>query len=389
MRRAGLSLSIGFAVLSLARVAAAQTPPGTGTDMEIDPDAKPPEPPPPEEKKEPELPPADPNAWGVGGKEEEGKFAPAGKTGALKKDEDSVDNDPPNVLPPPGEFSVDMVVGFGDTLVNADVEPTKATVVSFIVGGQYRLGDVTTLGLRFPYTPISSLTTPTIPADINTFAVGNLEIAVRPSFAIGKRWRLPLGVAFYIPLASGDLLADDNGGFGQAIVNQAAAESRGWEENAIFASKRLGFTPSVGIAYDRGPVHASASTKLEIIKRSGGVDPEAEPPPRAPTAKLHDPNTNWVTGLSFFYDFLGGKVTPGLRLWMALSTPPSSVGTSDYSGAQFVLEPDVTGKIPLNPKGDMALTGGLGFILPLGGHVGGADGGSGMKGLRVKVALQF
>ncbi len=392
MRRAwslfGLSLAAGLAALTSASVAAAQAPPGTGTDMEIDPDAKPAEPPPPEPPKEPELPPADPGAWGVGGKEEEGKYAPTGKTGALKKDEASEDNDPPNALPPPGQLAVDTVIGFGDMHVATnDSDVTTLTVVSFVGSLQYRFGEVWTVGVRFPFSTGSTKGPGGEADDFSTFALGNLEIGVRPSFAITKRIRLPIGVGFYVPLASGDYFADplDRGSLAQATVNQAAASSRGWEENALFASKRIGFVPSVGLTYDKKAVHAAFGTKLEIMGRTGGLDPTS-----AAAGELHDPNTNWVTQLSFFYDFLDGKLTPGLRLWTAVNTVPITQGTSrNYSGAQFVLEPDVLGRLPLDQKGDFALAGGLGFILPLGGHLGGADGGSGAKGLRLKVALQF
>src|SRR5512132_1059484 len=77
-------------------------PPTKGTDMELDPDA--PKPPEPEKKEEPPpLPPAEADAWGVGGKDEEGNYAP-GKP--KKKVEVDDDDKTPRVLGPPAAVSV-------------------------------------------------------------------------------------------------------------------------------------------------------------------------------------------------------------------------------------------------------------------------------------------
>jgi hypothetical protein len=116
------------------------------------------------------------------------------------------------------------------------------------------------------------------------------------------------------------------------------------------------------------------------------------PPPGL--AQLHSPNTTWLTGGSFFYDFLNGKLTPGLRAWLAVTTLPVFAGTRDYSGAQFVLEPDVHGRLPLNPQGSLALRGGLGYVIPIAGALGGgqkigAQNSGSTGGLRVHAEFQF
>ena len=57
--------------------------------------------------------------------------------------------------------------------------------------------------------------------------------------------------ALTIPTATGDIFAgpDDRAELGTAIVNQAASQSRGWEDRALFQHKRFGITPSVGLLY--------------------------------------------------------------------------------------------------------------------------------------------
>lgn len=395
-----IALALGAAFILVAPPASAQAPPGTGTDMELDPDAPKEEPRPVEP---PPLPPPDPEGWGQGGKEEEGKFAPKGKTGALKEEEDErkeAEEDKgkgPVDLGLPGAASLDIVIGFGElneVLSEASI-PSNVTVFSFVFGVEYRAWDIWTLGLRFPYST-GSITGP-LPSesdDFNTFALGNVELSVRPSFQITRRLRMPVGVAVTLPFASGDSLAvpDERGLIAQALINQAVSGSRGWEDNALFASKRFGFSPSVGVTYDRGALHLAGQTKLELMVKAGGNDLDPDPAvreDRLKTAELNDPTVNWVLGGSAFYDFLDGMVSPGLRTWLSVASLPFTNNTRDFSGAQFVIEPGVQGKVGLNATGSLALKGGLSYILPLGGPLGGRDYGASTGGLRVKAALLF
>jgi hypothetical protein len=371
-------------------------PPSTGTDLELDPDAPkaPAEEPTPEEP--PPLPPAPEGTWGVGGKEGEGKYAPAGKTGSLKEQEDEAREEAeekgagPVDLGPPGAVWVDTVIGFGDIVdvTNSEQGITGVTVVSIVPGVSYRFGEIWTVAVRLPYSN-ASITGPGEGNgdDYSTGVLGNLEITVRPSFQLTRRFRLPVSVSFYAPTAPGDLLAGptDTVPRAQYLVGQAAMAVRGWEENALFAPSRIGFAPAAGLTYDNREVHAALGTKLEILAKSGGKEPgtvEGQPA----GAKLRDPTTSWVTGASFAYDFLDGKLTPGLRAWLAVFTQPLTIGTRDYSGPQLVVEPEVSSRIPITAS--IAVRAGAGFLIPLGGHLGGADDGS-VNGVRLKAALLF
>jgi len=362
-------------------------PPIRNTDMELDPDAPPP---PPPEKVEPPLPPTSADAWGTGGKEEEGKFVPGKPKTAVVADEDKG----PRLLGPAGVGSIDMLVGFGAMRdVTNDANVTTLTVLSLVFSFQYRFGDSLTLGARFPYSTGSISGPKGTTDDYNTFAVGNLELNGRYAIELTRRLTLPIEAAIYFPSASGDLFADanDQGARAQALVNQAAAYSRGFEENPLFASKRMGIRFGGGVTYDKNEVHIEGHTRLDIMGKTGGnpaglVD--------GTVYELHTPNTTWLTGGSFFYDLLGGKLTPGIRAWLAVTTLPVFGGTRDYSGAQLVLEPDVYGRLPLNATGSLVLRGGLGYMLPLGGALGGGqkigaqDSGS-TGGLRVHGEFQF
>jgi hypothetical protein len=376
-------------------------PPTRGTDLELDPDAQKPAPEAPKEA--PPLPPTDKDAWGVGGKDEEGEWAPGGKKGgksgeaARKAAEEAEEEKKPIVLPPPGNVSLDAVVGFGGINVVTDKPEvaTKVTIFSILPTISYRFGDTWTVGVRMPFST-GSTTGPLGASDtFNQFALGNIEAFVRPSFALTRHLHLPVGLALLAPTASGQYFVDpnDTGSVARAIINQAAASSRGWEENALFAPKRFGIVPSAGLSYDRGAVHLGVSTKLELMISAGANDPQQDAGLKSigdihdsgHNYELHSPITNWVTGLSFFYDLFDGKLTPGLRAWLAVNSAPVTDATIDYSGAQFVLEPDIMTRFPI---GKVAIDGGLGGIIPVGGHLGGAAGAS-IAGLRAKVGLEF
>jgi len=341
-------------------------PPGTGTDMEIDPDAKPPEPPKKEEK---ELPPPEAGAWGVGGKDEEGKYAPPTK----KKVEDTDEDKGPVKLGPPGAVGLDMVVGFGSMLdvtnhTGANNGRTLITALSFVIGAKYRFGESFTLKARLPITN-ASITPPTGPV-LKTNAVGNVEIGAEYAIGLTRRLRLPIDLAIDIPSAAGDLFGaspSNNVPYAQALVNQAAMVTRGWEDNPLFASKRFGFRLGAGITYDRNALHVAAGTRMDIMGKTSGA-------PGGGGVTIRTPNFAWVTTAQLFYDFFDGKLSPGLRAWLAVAKAPVYSMGSDYSGAQFVVEPDVRGTFGLNADGSLAIRGLIGFILPVAGPIGGADG---------------
>ncbi|MDC0745899.1 hypothetical protein [Polyangium mundeleinium] len=378
-------LSVGLSAFTLALVAVpalafGQAPPKTGTDMELDPDSKPP---PPAEP--PPLPPAQEGDWGVGGADEEGKFAPSGKTGSKKREEEEKAEEAKaedyRALPP-REVGVDMVIGFGEIRnVLSDTDPTDVTVASFVPYFFWRLNETWAIGARVPFAT-GSIDGP-IENPVDSFALGNIEASVHARFKLKRRMTLPVSLAITVPTAQGDMFPEQDaaGARPQALLNQAVAGARGWEEQAPYTPNRLGASPSVGFAYDTRLLHFAASTKFELLIKTGGGTPESEA-----TGTLHAPAYNWVTSASFFYDFLDGMISPGLRAWLAVSQQPVTKGTSDYSGAQFVIEPDVNSTIPVGKS--LAVRAGLGFIVPLGGPLGGSNSAT-INGFRLRAGLAF
>jgi hypothetical protein len=387
------SASVCLASLLVAAPVLAQAPPGTGTDMELDPDATPEPPPPP-----PELPPPQAGEWGVGGGEDDGQYAPKGKTGALKEEEEEkaeAERDKgPLQLGPPGLLVVDTVIGFGDMLVVAqEVDgETTMTVVSFAAQGRYRFGDTWALGVRFPFTngsvkgPKDDTTD-----DYSTFALGNLELQIQPTFHLNRRLSVPVAVSFFAPVAAGDLYAaaGDQGARAQAIVNQAASASRGWEETALFASKRAGTSLGAGIQYDRDALHLGVSTKLEIMKKAGGNEPPAaltpdrKGAPAGPEHQLGDHRRRPLrpdegahrARAARMARRVHGAASPGCQPGVLRSAARHRAAGEQQLPAQRGQESRRDGQPGPHPA--------------LGGHLGGADGGSGAKGVRITAGLFF
>ncbi len=111
-------------------------------------------------------------------------------------------------------MSLDWVTGFGsihdvtnDTGTNSG--KTQITAFSLLFSFTWRVAEIWTLGARFPFTK-ASITGPQASNadDYSTFASGNLELFVRPSFQLTHRLRLPAQISLIFPSAQGDLFGD-------------------------------------------------------------------------------------------------------------------------------------------------------------------------------------
>ena len=90
-----------------------------------------------------------------------------------------------------------------------------------------------------------------------------------------------------------------------------------------------------------------------------------------------------VAGGQFFYGVVANKVDLGLRAWAAFMSnefiDASLAGATPPDKVQFVLEPQARGSFG-------ALRVGLGFILPIGGRLGGDES---ADGLRIDLGAAF
>ncbi len=356
--------------------------------------------------------------WGVGGKEDAGKFTPHGKTGKLKELEDAeeerrvVDETPVN-LGPPGTALMDVVVAPSGSIIVPvqDSGPTKvAPGGSFIFGTSYRVNDKWEFGARFGLSTAATngprealLVGSRDPDSFKQVATGNLEVSFRPIVKLTRALVMPVGLALVFPTAMGDMFSDPDTrvNVARSNVNQAASAMRGWEDKALFEPHRFSLVPGARLIYQRpmgsgtgqGVLVLEARTKFEIMALTGGKQPQTveQAPAGATIGDLKDVALNWVLGGGADYVMLDGLVTPGLKAWLAYATATNSFGSIDVSGAQFVLEPGVATNVPFSKGGTLRFQGRLSGILPLGGPLGSGNQAipAGIAGLRIAAGLAF
>lgn len=406
--RSGLLFPLAALLVCGAPALATAQPKPTEPDKQggEEPGETPPEPGAPEP---PGLPPVEPGGWGVGGKEPEGKYTPKGKTGSLREKEQEEEEarapEGPEQLTPPGYIYVDSVVGVGSMRVV--VQPNGPTELfptgSFVIATGYRFAKMWGVGVRFGIGSAAVDGPDEPPTDVSRdrdaykrIATGGLELSFNPYVTLQPNLHLPIGVAFTMPTQGGDMHADiDNlADRGTAIVNQAQTEVRGWEDRALFLPKRFGFTPSVGVRYDKAPLEIEGSTKVELAAKVAGNDPEEgaaagqRPPVEANFV------VNWVLSGSFYYHLFDGYLAPGARVWVAAGGMPESSDSQRFGGAQFVLEPGVKTSVPFTEDKSVGLNAGLAWVLPFSGSRGGAQAVSGENhafawGFRIRTGLFF
>lgn len=357
--------------------------------------------------------------WGVGGKEADGRFKPSGKTGRLKDLEDAVEEERVTAATPlkmggPGNVWVDTAFAPSGSMIVPiqDVGPATAVApgVSFIVGASYRIRDKWEVGARFgigssatdgPRDPL--LDGSRDPDAFKQIAMGNFELSLKPYFKLTPATVLPVGLALILPTAMGDMFAgpDSRVDLARWNVNQASSSMRGWDDRALWEPNRFGIVPSTGVIYQRpmgsgsaaGELTVEGHTKVEIMVLTGGEDPSVDPTAKSAVGDVKDAAINWVLGGRASYSLLGGLVQPGVRVWLAYSTPTSTLGTLDNAGAQLVFEPGVATAIPLSKDSDKGLkfVGRLAGTLPLGGPLGSGNAAidAGIAALRVTTGINY
>lgn len=354
--------------------------------------------------------------WGVGGTESEGKFKPQGKTGKLKeleteKEEERITAETPLHLGGPGMVWADMVLAPSGSIVVPiqDSGPTAvAPGVSFLVGASYRIKDKWELGLRYgvgsasvngPRTPL--LEGARDPDGFKQIASGNLELSLRPFFKLKPALAMPIGLALVLPTAMGDMFAepDTRVDLARWNVNQASAAARGWEDRAMWEPNRFSVVPSAGLLWERamgsgiaaGTLKVEGRTKLEIMALTGGKDPSVDPASQKAVGDVKDVAVNWVLGGSAAYAMFDGLLQPGLKAWLAYTTPTSTFGTLDNAGAQLVFEPGVASTLAFSKTSQTRLHGRLAGTFPVGGPLGSGNQAieAGIAGLKLSVGLQY
>jgi len=303
--------------------------------------------------------------------EDEGPFAPKGRTGKLR---DAAPEPTPHEAAPfpekPNAAGVDFVFGFGKTA--SLLGPADVSVVSLLIGATYEFKSGWGVRLRVPVGTgkITESNPGTNAGGYNSSALGNVEVAVKRNVMSGPRVWLPVELAIAFPTASGDpFFPGDNPGSGRRYqVNAAQLAARGLEEDALFAAHRLGVVPGAALQYQRHAMIVGGFAKIPVMIRVGGEDPAPVAPGVPATTTVNSVAVEGVLGGHFRYAVLQGKVDLGARAWIAYVASEffetQLPGATTPSKLQLVLEPSVRGAFG-------RIRTGLGFIWPVGGRLGG------------------
>jgi hypothetical protein len=415
MRRSHLHIAIlGFLCASAPAIAAAQQP-------EEEPGSEPEEKPAEEGGEKPpepsDVPPPDPElgTWGVGGDEPEGKYKPHGRTGKLKElekedeEERQVAEGPPE-LPPPGYAYLDTAIGFGEISVpiqrvqGEDAGTEVTPTASFLIKIGYRLFDYHEIYVRFPIST-GEINGPQPPffegaRDTDHFkqiATGSLELGFRELIVVSRDLWLTAGLGLAFPTGQGDIYSDltEREARGQALVNQAAAASRGWEDRALFAYQRFSLIPQFGLQWkipDLGPgaLRITADTKVEIMIKTGGNEPEDVPYAGPEGQEVRGVAVNWVIGPGIWYDLFDGLLSPGIRIWFAVGNGFEKTTSVDPGPVAGVFEPNVATHIPFTESKSVGFDARIGYMIPMGLELGGGNADdAGIGGLRLGAGFFF
>jgi hypothetical protein len=316
--------------------------------------------------------------------EDEGPFAPKGKTGKLKEAEQAeLAPKPEPEAPPPKEkpYSVgaDIVYGIGRAGSGTDIgaNPIEFKTASIVLGVGYQADPKINARLRFPISNGSIDGADQAQfggtSSFSASAVGNVELGMSYNSEMGPHTKLPFDVGLFLPVASGDRFPPPEGNGRQRayLVNTTAQWSRGMEEDALFAPHRLSLVPKLSLRYVEGGITAGGFIKLPLLMRIGGGDPPSPPPPPpASDYAIKSAVLQATLGGEFRFDVSRNKMDLGVRAWLTWmsseyierilpgSTPPTKF--------QVALEPQFRAAF-----GQLKAV--LGVVLPVGGRLAGGD----------------
>jgi hypothetical protein len=315
--------------------------------------------------------------------EDEGPFAPKGKTGKLREEEQAAlaPKAEPEAPPPkekPYAIGADLVFGLGRTGGGTDVgaTPVEFKVASIALGAFYQADPKVSARLRFPISNGSieganagQFATPT--GSFSATAVGNVELGMTYNSEMGPHTKIPLDLGLYIPTANGDRFPppEGNGRQHAYLVNNAAMWSRGLEEDALFAPHRLGLVPKVGLRYREGGISTGGYVKLPLLMRMGGGDP---PPPTGGVDDYAIKSfvAQAIVGGDFHFDVSRNKIDIGTRAWLMWQSGEYVErllsGSSPPSKIQLALEPQLRASF-----GQLKAV--VGVVLPIAGRLAGPD----------------
>lgn len=199
----------------------------------------------------------------------------------------------------PLHLSLDWTLGFGkvdvvdaptnitslQTMPRPVLRPSQVGINAFIVGATYDVNETVSAGLRLPFT-YGNLGAISFEGG-HAISLGNLELfgEVRKKFSENLTGAgflaiaLPTSLGTELPKTQQELDAKLPGTFDQSeankfSINQATAAAFGYEQDQLFWSRRLVFTPGVEGRWTSGKLHFTPFVKMPNLIDTHDVSAE-------------------------------------------------------------------------------------------------------------------
>ena len=239
-------------------------------------------------------------------------------------------------------------------------QPRERTVKSFVFSAGYDVSQHFTIGARLPLTYATFEFSDR--EQKHLVALGNLELAPTYDIEVGHRMELTFDLGIALPTATGDEFSEQSGKRRTAYANLAASRFRGFRNNALFASHRLGFVPGAEFEIERGGLQISVFTKLEILVHAGGATP-------APIeGKINEIAFESVTGFELFGSPAPELLSVGIQSWLT----HTAVGEVKFVDVPGEKRPGTT-QVMLMPEVRIfagSLRSDIGVLVPISGPLG-------------------
>jgi hypothetical protein len=264
----------------------------------------------------------------------------------------------------------------GPVNIDSNDETTgKATSFGILFGGHYDFTPAFRLILRVPWT-IGTVKSGAEDSSVNAFGNPELAARLRLSQPGDTEWAVRLGVG--IPIAQGDadyISRNDAVARAQGILQRVGDAADGWHDQELYALKRLPITPALLFAHHLDKFRFNGELKASVMPKVGGHITS----PVTGTLSLPGVAVNVLLGGSASYEvFYHAHIA--LAAWARygiveqVTYDAAAVNPTHF---QFVLEPKLLAQF-----GHVVPS--LGFVLPVGGQLGGD-----IWGLRLHVDVIF
>jgi hypothetical protein len=325
-----------------------------------------------------------------------GKKKPKGTTECEEGDEDceeeaaKSEEGKEKEAEPKKTFKARKTVGlFGEALIGFGKAPEPgpagsnttgdSTSFGFMLGGHVDVTSPFRVMLRVPLTTGKVKSAGGAPKDVSETALGVPEVAGRLRLGDPGETEFALKLGVGVPIAQGNPDVTDTTdarGFTQARLQRVANAANGWHDPELYAMKRLPVSPSLLFLYRASKVRLNGEFKTVFLpKIAGGV---SNPNYGGGTIEQHDLGVWALLGGSVSYEVLAKKYI-ALAMWATyeLGHDYTWEGGNPPSPFQFVMEPRLLAQF-----GKFVPS--VGFVVPLGGQLGGN-----MFGLRVHLDVVF